>query len=174
MTKEEIKSKFILTDEQRKALQNEYYNTSKKTNIIIEEFNLKGLRPAELTYLFDDIITEIPCEHCGEILRQHPPTRTTVNKVKFCPNCGHKIYSSNYETCHCERCEKQYIKLIEDTICKHRNYPKMQYEELFLDEIITLGAIYRYGTDSNKCLYWNGNGEDLHLQMEVEEREELI
>ncbi len=87
MTKEEIKSKFVLTDEQRKALQNEYYNTSKKTNIIIEEFNLKGLRPAELTYLFDDIITDIPCKHCGEILRQHPPTRTTVNKVKFCSNC---------------------------------------------------------------------------------------
>lgn len=106
MNREEIREKNHLTKEQLDALQKRYY-AGESTKLLIQEFDLKGLQPGQITYLFDNIKTDIKCEYCDVFMEQLPPTKTTPNKEIVCPSCGHKIFNNTYNFCWCKNCIKK-------------------------------------------------------------------
>lgn len=157
MNREEIRKINALTNEQLDELQKRYY-AGESTKLLIQEFNLKGLRPGQITYLFDNIKTEVKCEYCDIFMEQLPPTRSTPNKEIVCPICGHKIFDNKYNSCGCKNC----IKKREDE--KHRIKEKRvasvikwiqsehESEKISIDNIsewdkILLGAIVNFALD---------------------------
>lgn len=157
MNREEIRESNSLTKEQLDELKKRYY-AGESTKLLIQEFNLKGLRPGQITYLFDNIKTDIKCEYCDVFMEQLPPTRSTPNKEIVCPTCGHKIFESKYNTCYCGNC----IKKREDEAARIKDkkitavlnwiYLEQESEKTPIEEIsdwdkILLGAIVNFAID---------------------------
>jgi len=107
MDRETIRKKYPLSDEQKLLLSQKYYETDLTIKQILKDFGLKGLNSSQITYLFDNIETNIKCEYCKVIMEQEPPTRTDGNKDTFCPQCKHILYRSSYRQCCCENCQKK-------------------------------------------------------------------
>lgn len=157
MNREEIREINNLTKEQLDKLKKRYY-AGESTKLLIQEFNLKGLRPGQITYLFDNIKTDIKCEYCDIFMEQLPPTRSTPNKEIVCPICGHKIFDNKYNTCYCGNCikkrEDEAARIKDKKIAAVLNwiYLEQESEKTPIDETsdwdkILLGAIVNFAID---------------------------
>lgn len=157
MNREEIREKYNLTKKQLEELQKRYY-AGESTKLLIQEFDLKGLRPNQITYLFNNIKTDIKCEYCDAFMEQLPPTRSTPDKGIICPLCGHMIFSNSYSSCWCENCNKKREE--EETRIKEKQaasiikwiYSEQEKEKISLDNIsdwdkILLGAMVNFAFD---------------------------
>lgn len=178
MNREAARKKYQLREEQKKELVQRYYD-GESTKVLIAEFNLQGLETSQITYLFDDIITDIQCEYCGLMLQKEPHTRSSSEKDAICPGCGHTIYTSNFRHCFCVNCvkktenkKKEIEELKERNICKildceHEkdNYPS---EELTGWEKLILGSLITFAMDEDlqyiqplesfsRCLFANSD-----------------
>lgn len=157
MNREEIRKTNKLTNEQLDELQKRYY-AGESTKLLIQEFDLKGLRPSQITYLFDNIKTGIKCEYCDVFMEQLPPTRSTPNKEIVCPQCGHTIFDNKYNSCWCKNCVKK-RKDEENRIKEKRVASVMKWvqsdhenEQISLDNIsdwdkMLLGSIINFAFD---------------------------
>lgn len=158
MNRKEIREINHLTKEQLDELQKRYY-AGESTKLLIQVFDLKGLQPGQITYLFDNIKTDIKCEYCGVFMEQlPPPTRTTPSKEIVCPLCGHKIFNNTYGFCWCENCtkkredeekrikEKRMASAIE-WIRRERANEKTPFDDIGDWDKILLGAIVNFAFD---------------------------
>jgi hypothetical protein len=157
MNREEIRQINQLTKEQLDELQKRYY-AGESTKLLIQEFELKGLRPGQITCLFDNIKTDLMCEYCDVFMEQLPPTRTTPNKEIVCPLCGHTIFNNTYNICWCKNCikkredEENRIKKEKMASAIEWIYREHESEKTSLDSIgdwdkILLGAIVNFAFD---------------------------
>lgn len=175
MNKELARKTFILTGEQKAALFNQYYYSDKPTTEIIKEFGLNGLRPAQITYLFDDVVTDVKCEYCGTLMQHEPPTRSSTEKDLYCPSCGHIVYQNNYEHCNCKGCKEKRNNLIKTYIFKNRDYPKKSLGNLNAWLILILSTLLAYGTDNDGfVIYKNDFRSNFNLFPNEDETTETL
>ena len=174
MNKELARKTFILTDDQKKDLFNQYYHSEKPTTELIKEFDLDGLRPAQITYLFDDVVTDVKCEYCGTLMQHEPPTRSSTEKDLYCPACGHKFYCDSYNNCYCSGCKDKRKKLIDNYISTKRVAQKKSIDELSARDKLLLGALIHYGANDNNTISWSGDPRSLHLHADNDETEKTI
>lgn len=175
MKKELARKTLILSDEQKADLFNQYYNSEKPTTELIKEFGLDGLRPAQITYLFDDFETTIECEYCGALMKHEPPTRTKKVKDLYCPNCGHIDYiDHSYENCYCLGCKNKRSEYLKKYIALDRDRPKHTLNELSIWNKLILGALIQYCKEDNGYIYGGGYNYRLYDNLSLEEDDEIF
>lgn len=159
MNKEKARKTYILSDKQRCELFKRYYN-GENTKELIAEFNLQGLQPSQIIYLFDNIVTDVICEYCGIPMEKEPGTRTSSEKDIICPTCGHTLYNANWRTCYCENCKekaKTIKKATEDLLkkaicaCLDAEHEKEFYDtnKLTQWEKLILGSLINFTMDED-------------------------
>lgn len=152
--RDEIKARYKLSKEQITKLQFGY-ELGVSTKTLIEEFGLNGLQPSQITYLFDNVVTDIMCPYCEMLLEREPATKTSGEKDAVCQQCGHKVSVNNWAHCSCPGCldkRKQEAenakKHKEKQICKllDREHEKdyYEYEDLTHWEKLLLGALITF------------------------------
>ncbi len=174
MNKELARKTFILTDEQKADLFNQYYNSDKPTTELIKEFGLSGLRSSQITYLFDDVITDVKCEYCGTLMQHEPPTRSSTEKDLYCPLCGHRFYRNSYDNFNCSGCIDKRNKMIENYITEQRTVQRKSIDELSVWGKLLLGALIHYGADGGNVISLSGYHCNLQLLANNDETDELI
>lgn len=175
MKKELARKTFILSDEQKANLFNQYYNSEKPTTELIEKFGLNGLRPTQIPYLFDDFETDIQCEYCGTLMKHEPPSRSNKVKDLYCPNCGHIDYiDHSYESCHCSGCKNKRIALIKKHIALDRERPKHSLNGLNSWNKLIFGAIIQYCKNNNGYIYGGGYNYRLYDNLSSEDDDEIF
>lgn len=175
MKKELARKTFILSDEQKADLFNQYYNSERPTTELIEEFGLNGLRPTQIPYLFDDLETDTKCEYCGTLMKHEPLSRSNKVKDLYCPNCGHIDYiDHSYENCYCSNCKNRRVALIKRHIALDRERPKHSLNELNSWNKLILGAIIKYCKDNNGYIYGGGYNYRLYDNLSSENDDEVF
>jgi hypothetical protein len=166
MDKETARKKYQLNYEQIGELQKRYYD-GESTKKLIADFDLQGLQPSQITYLFDNIVADIVCAYCNIPMEKEPPTRTSPDKDIICPQCGHTVYDSKWRSCSCANCKKKADEqkkkaeseknskeeLQEKGICKclDLEHEKKLYESDLLTawEKLLLGALIEFTMDED-------------------------
>lgn len=160
MNKETAKKRYLLSDEQRRELFRRYYN-GENTKKLIVEYNLQGLQPSQITYLFDNIVTDIMCEFCGIPMEKEPKTRSSPDKdIVVCPTCGHTVDRTGWRTCSCKNCmqkaetiKKSKEQLLKKAIidCLYAEHEKEFYNTNNITpwEKLILGALITFTMDED-------------------------
>ena len=175
MKKELARRTFILSDEQKTNLFNQYYHSDKPTTEIIKEFGLTGLHPTQIKYFFDDFETVIKCEYCGTFMKHEPPSRSNKVKDLYCPNCGHIDYiDHSYENCYCSGCKNKRNEFLKRYIELDRDRPKHTLNELNIWNKLILGAIIQYCKDDNGFIYGGGYNYRLYDNLSSEYDDEIF
>ena len=89
MNRETAREKFKLSQEQKSKLFARYYAGEAVKNLI-KDFKLYGLQTSQIIYLFDNIKTDIKCEHCKTIMEKEPNARKSNEKDIFEKNIDYQ------------------------------------------------------------------------------------
>ena len=175
MKKDLVRKTFILSDEQKAKLFNQYYHSDKPTTEIIKEFGLNGLHPTQIKYFFDDFETDIKCDYCGTLMKHEPPSRTNKVKDLYCPNCGHIDYiDHSYENCYCSGCKNKRNEYLKRYIALDRDRPKRSLDRLSMWNKLILGAINQYCKNTKGYIHGGGYNYWLYDNLSSEDDDEIF
>ncbi len=175
MKKDLILKTFILSDEQKTNLFNQYYHSDKPTTEIIKEFGLTGLHHTQIKYFFDDVETDIKCEYCGTLMKHEPPSRSNKVKDLYCPNCGHIDYiDHSYETCYCSGCKNKRNEYLKKYIALDRDRPKHTLSGLNIWNKLILGGINQYCKNNKGYIHGGGYNYRLYDNLSSEDDDRIF
>ena len=153
MNRETARKIYKLTTEQKTELQRRYY-AGEKTNILIEEFKLHGLK--RIYYLFDNFVTDTLCEYCNVNMEREPNSRSSAANNTVCPKCNHTIHPPSYRQCNCKNCHLKKLaheQLQNKSICKflseERKKERYPFEKLTDREKILLGSLVTFAMNED-------------------------